>query len=183
MLQQPLAGMSHLVVLDVQPKAIRNMPTELQTMVENCSLLVETAKLLNIPVIVTEHFPVELGETIPEIAQHFGTTKPLAKTTNSAFKNDGFKVRLQKNRPQIFLIGLEAHRCVQQTALDLMANDWEVYVIDDAVISHQTINKTTALKSLSFKGPTILNTQSVIDGWLRVVPSKLEESNSEDKVI
>ncbi|MFT4821665.1 MAG: hypothetical protein ACI9PN_002532 [Candidatus Azotimanducaceae bacterium] len=55
---------------------------------------------------VTEQYPERLGNTMPEIAQHIGNAKPIAKT---AFNVPKFKAQLQRDKLQIILAGLEAH--------------------------------------------------------------------------
>ena len=72
---------SQLVFIDMQSKlCIIMVETEVQTVAKNCSILVQAAKILEVPVMVTEQYPERLGNIMPEIAPYIGNAKPIAKT-------------------------------------------------------------------------------------------------------
>ena len=74
---------------------------------------------------------------------------------------------LIKTRPQIFLIGMEAHICVLQTALGLIESGKQVFIIEDAIVSRNISNKQNALNRLREAGCFITNTESVVFEWLK----------------
>lgn len=158
---------SQLAIIDVQTKLCGVMSVvEMQVVANNISILLQTANRLQVPVIVTEQYPQALGETIPEISQHFIGIKPIEKTVFSAYAEPRFKAQCQRDKSQIILAGLEAHICVLQTALDLMAQGKQVIVVEDAVLSRNANNKRNAMMRLAQAGCIIASTESVVFEWL-----------------
>ena len=49
-------------------------------------------------------------------------------------------------RKTVVLFGIEAHVCVQQTALDLLEGGYEVHVLVDGVSSQRALDRAVALK-------------------------------------
>lgn len=161
------ASQSQLVLIDVQVKLCGAMlATDMQAVSDNCGRLIQAANLLALPVLVTEQYPQGLGETIPAIAQHLDNIKPIAKTKFSAYAEPAFKAKLQRDKSQIILAGMEAHICVLQTALHLIAQGKQVMVVEDAIISRHIANKSNAIARMSNAGVIITNTESVLYEWL-----------------
>jgi nicotinamidase-related amidase len=65
-------------------------------------------------------------------------------------------------KKQVILAGIEAHVCVYQTALDLMAAGYEVIVAADAVSSRTVENKKWALEALRGAGTHILPVETIL---------------------
>lgn len=160
------ATKSQLAIIDVQSKLCAVMPAEMPAVTKNISTLLQAAHYLQIPILVTEQYPQALGETVPEIAQHFAAIKPIEKMAFSAYAEPKFKAQCQRDKSQIILAGLETHICVLQTALDLMAQGKQVIVVEDAVISRNVDNKRNAINRLANAGCIIANTESVVFEWL-----------------
>ena len=66
------------------------------------------------------------------------------------------------DRPQVILMGIEAHVCVQQTALDLCAMDYHVFVCADAVGSGRRLDFKCALHRMRQAGAFITTVESVL---------------------
>ncbi len=161
------ASTSQLAIIDVQVKLSAVMQADaMQKVLKNCGILAQAANLLQVPIIATEQYPQRLGETQPEISQHFGDIKPIAKTAFSSCGVPKFNQQLHRDKPQIILAGMEAHICVLQTALDLLQQGKQVFVVEDAVISRDVNNKNNALARLSEAGCVITNSESVLFEWL-----------------
>jgi len=161
------ASLSQLVIVDMQVKLSTAMLADaMQVAAENCGILAQAANLLDVPILVTEQYPQGLGETLPEISQHLGNTKPIAKMGFSACSESKFNQQLHRDKSQILLTGMEAHICVLQTALDLVAQGKQVFVVEDAIISRDANNKANAIARLRDAGCIITNTESVIFEWL-----------------
>lgn len=158
---------SQLAIIDMQTKLCNVMlEADMAAATRNCGNLVQAAKMLEVPVILTEQYPERLGNTTPEIAQYIGNVKPIVKTAFSACAEPKFKAKLQRDKPQMILAGLEAHICVLQTALALMANGKQVFVVEDAIISRNPDNKRNAVARLVQAGCIVTNTESVLFEWL-----------------
>lgn len=143
------------------------MPAEaLQNVVKNCAILTQAANLLAVTTIVTEQYPQGLGQTLPEIKLGLANIKSIEKTAFSAYSEPKFNQQLQREKSQIVLVGMEAHICVQQTALALNRAGKQVFVVEDAIISRNPANKNNAVARMRDAGCVISNTESVVFEWL-----------------
>ncbi len=161
---------SLLILVDIQAKLSAVMPeAEAELMMENTGSLLEAAVILNIPVLLTEQYPKGLGATDAGIASKLpAATKAFEKTGFSCCAAEDFCAALESSgRNQVILAGLEAHVCVLQTALELLHNGYQVYVVEDAVCSRKAEHKFYALQRLQQQGITITNHESVLFEWLR----------------
>jgi nicotinamidase-related amidase len=155
------ADKSVLLVVDVQGKLARIMHAP-ELLFDNLSRLIRGCAVLGVPVICTEQNPAGLGQTIDEIAPLI-VSEPIPKLTFSCCGEDAFLRRLKATgRKQVVVSGIEAHICVSQTALDLMAMDYEVYVVADAVSSRKAINRDVALGRLARDGAEIVTVEAAL---------------------
>lgn len=164
------AGSSQLVVVDIQERLGHAMPGKvLNRVLQNAVLLARTAGLLEIPVVHTEQYPEGLGKTHALVADALpGRTTSLTKTCFSCAGLPAFMdaVSAPDDRRQIVLVGMEAHVCVLQTALDLAAGAFEVFVVEDAICSRRLENYQNALDRMRALGVSIVSAESVAFEWL-----------------
>jgi nicotinamidase-related amidase len=147
-----------LVVVDVQ-EAFRPAVGEFDAVAANTAVLVQGARALGIPVVVTEQYPEGLGETVAEVAQHLDGVEPVSKTEFSAVRADGFSL---EGRDQALVCGIEAHVCVQQTAQDLLDAGVEVHVAADAVTSRTALNRRLGLEKMEGSGAVVTSTEMAL---------------------
>jgi nicotinamidase-related amidase len=148
-----------LVVIDVQ-EAFRKALPRFDDVAKASATLVEGAAAIGIPVVVTEQYPKGLGETVPEVAEHFPEgTEPLAKVRFSAAEADGFALG---ERDQALVCGIEAHVCVNQTVLDLIDEDVEVHVAADAVGSRTDANRELGLAKMEGAGAILTSVEMAL---------------------
>ena len=162
------AEKSQLVIIDMQEKLSAAMPQEvLNKVVKRVELLVTASHGLDIPYICTEQYPKGLGKTLPQMQSFLTQAKYVEKTAFDCTADPIFSRYLIRTRPQIFLMGMETHICVLQTALSLIGKGKEVFVIEDAIISRNILNKQNALGRLRQAGCIVTNTESVIFEWIK----------------
>ena len=157
---------SQLVIVDMQIKLSNVMSSHIDSVVKNCATLLQSAALLEIPVLFTEQYPQGLGPTLPELAQYMAGKKAVEKTAFSCCGEPAFSRQLLGDHSQVILAGMEAHICILQTALDLLAQGKTVFVLEDAVISRNPENKRNALNRMREAGVIITNTESLVFEWL-----------------
>lgn len=161
---------SQLAVIDIQQRLGDAMPNKvLNRVLQNAVLLVRAAEAMNIPVLHTEQYPEGLGTTHPVVSAVLPKGTPtLHKTCFSCMGAPDFAnaVAAHDARRQIVLVGMEAHVCVLQTALDLAALDYEVFVVEDAVCSRRLENYQNALDRLRDFGVGVVSAESVVFEWL-----------------
>ena len=159
---------SQLVVVDMQTRLSSVMTDHVDDVVKNCATLLQSAALLEIPTILTEQYPKGLGSTVPDLSQYMVGKKAVEKTAFSCCGEPAFNRQLLGDHSQVILAGMEAHICVLQTALDLLAQGKTVFVLEDAVISRNPENKRNALNRMREAGVIISNTESLVFEWLGV---------------
>ena len=158
-------GDTALLVIDVQEKLVSALPDG-KRVVWNVRRLLDGAKILGLPVLGTEQYPQGLGPTVPELAERLG---PLpSKLTFSCGGCPGLFADLEKQGiGKVLLAGIETHVCVQQTAIDLLAAGWSVFVAADAVGSRFEIDHVTALDRMNSAGATLTTTEAALFEWCR----------------
>lgn len=153
---------SLLLIVDVQDafsKAVLNM----DRIVHNCKILAQTASLLSLPTIVTEQYPRGLGHTITELSEVMSNHITIEKTTFSCLGQPQVKEALTNSgRRQVIIAGVEAHVCVLQTVLDLLHDQYEVFVIADAVSSRKKKDRKLAQSRMIQSGAVITSTEAVV---------------------
>ncbi|MEN8177524.1 MAG: hydrolase [Pseudomonadota bacterium] len=164
------APKSQLLIVNVQEKLAKAMPkADRDTMVSNINRLSQTARSLDIPILLSEHYSKGLGETIPEIMQHLPPgTEAKDKFTFSCCTAPGFEEELgqEENRKQIVIVGLEAHICILQTAAGLQQWGYQVFVVEDAISSRSTSHRENAIQRMRQGGVRMTNSESVAFEWL-----------------
>ena len=148
-----------LVVVDVQ-EAFRPAVLDFERVAANVAVLVQGARVLGLPVLVTEQYPQGLGRTVPEVAGHLDGVEPIEKVCFSAAQAEGFAGALQ--RDQVLLCGIEAHVCVSQTAEDLLGAGREVQVAQDAVTSRTAENRALGLHKMERSGAVVTSVETAL---------------------
>ena len=151
-----------LVVIDLQ-EAFRSVIPDFPMIASQAAIAVRGFQMLELPVIITEQYPKGLGRTADEIL--FSLPDDFEVVEKSTFSSCGANAFLEKlraeNISQVALCGLETHICVNQTAHDLLSENFEVHILQDAVGSRYEHDKNTALQKMRMNG---------------VVPSSVEMS-------
>lgn len=154
---------SLLLVVDFQS---RLMPVihDGEMAIRNTSRLIKAAEFLDVPCLFTEQNAKGLGPTVADLAVE---PRPLFhKQFFDACREDGFLDQVPANG-HIVVVGCEAHVCVQQTVLGLLAASRKTYVVRDAIGSRHPENKETAVRRLERHGAEIVTTEMVIFEWLQ----------------
>jgi nicotinamidase-related amidase len=155
-----------LVVVDVQEKLVP-MIAGSKRLLWNLRRLLDGAEAVGLKTLATEQYPQGLGPTVPELAERLGTIP--SKATFSCGGCQPFASKLiELGASKVMVSGIEAHVCVQQTVLDLLANGYRVYVPVDAVGSRYPIDYETGLKRMESAGATLTTTESALFEWCQV---------------
>ena len=158
---------TQLVIIDIQGK-LSQIVHESERVLYNSRIMIEGCRLLGIPIVWLEQLPEKLGATHPSIAEVLTGLSPIAKSCFSAYANASCVEQLESNnRKQVVLIGIETHICVYQTAVDLLRNGYEVFVVADAVSSRTADNKAIGIEMIRHEGAKILSTEAVLFALMR----------------
>jgi nicotinamidase-related amidase len=149
-----------LLVVDVQDR-INSVMAD-QGHLARIEVLVDACTALGVPVIVTEQYPQGLGPTVASLSSRL-PAPPLVKDTFSCAREPAVRAAIDDTgRSQLIVTGIEAHVCVLQTALDLVASGHQVHVPHDAVSSRRIADKTSALRRMETGGAVITATESAL---------------------
>ena len=157
--------------------------------IANALKLAQAAQIMRVPVWGTEQNPGKLGNNPPAMKALCRQT--LAKMQFSACE-EGLVEWLRpevKSKPagnarslpkhlqkpaaaeqvpsSIVLAGVEAHVCLLQTPLDLLEDEFDVWVVTDACTSRTERNRDAAYDRLAAAGAELLTTEMVLFEWLR----------------
>ena len=180
------ASQSQLVLVDYQ---LRLLPAIIESaaVVGNAVRLGQLARLMGVPVWGTEENRTRLGENVPEVRalcdrtldkMHFSALeeglgewlRPPAKAPQGNARS--LPKHLQKpaggsERDMIVIAGCETHVCLLQTSLDLLEDEFDVWVVTDACGSRTEHNRDAAFDRLAGAGAELVTTEMVAFEWLR----------------
>ena len=155
-----------LLVVDVQERLIGSVDRG-ERVTWNCRRLIDGAKALGMPVVATEQYPKGLGPTVPELAERLGDI-PSKLTFSCGGCGEVFRDLTDRGYHRLLVCGIEAHVCVAQTVMDLMAAGWRIYVAVDAVGSRFETDYRTAIGRMDSAGATLTTTEAALFEWCEV---------------
>ena len=183
-----------LVLVDYQT---RLMPAifEQEAVLANAVLLAHMARAMQVPVWATEQTPDKLGHNMPDVLaaieaaggrtlhkNHFSAVadglgewlRPPSRKPAQGPNARSLPKHMQKTEPEpeegrniIVLAGCEAHVCLLQTALDLLEEEFDVWVVTDACSARTERNRDAAFDRLAGNGAELVTTEMVAFEWLR----------------
>ena len=182
------AAQSQLVLVDYQTRMLPAI-FESTLVLANAVRLGQLAQLMAVPVWGVEQNPSKLGENVAEVKtlcaqtlskMHYSAVeeglgewlRPPAKAVQGGNARSLPK-HLQKpavsapERNTVLIAGCEAHVCLLQTALDLLEDEFEVWVVTDACGSRTERNRDAAFDRLAGAGAELVTTEMVAFEWLR----------------
>ncbi len=165
------AETSFLLIVDVQERLAPVM-TDPRRVIRGCALLMRAAAQLGIPIVVSEQYPAGIGPTMFDLREWLPADGAHAKLHFACTDDPVIAPRLlalrDAGRRQAVVAGLEAHVCVLQTALGLMDNDFEPFVVADASASRRPDSEELAWARLRHAGVGLVSLEMALFEWLRV---------------
>ena len=150
-----------LVVIDLQEKLMAKIANR-EKVVKNIVKLIGIAKLIGLPVILSEQYPKGLGHTIREIKNNIPDVNPIEKLTFNCYLSEEFTRRIEKTGATTLIIcGVEGHVCITQTALKGVEK-LKVYVVCDAISSISEYDLEVAIERMRQEGVIMVSTEMVI---------------------
>lgn len=158
---------STLLVVDIQSKLAPHIADH-ETVIRRTDALLAAARLFDVPRLLTEHCPQQIGPVIEPLRAQFAADEIFVKTSFGATGHPEFIARVQRmGRRTIVMTGMEAHVCVLQTALGLRAIGLDVCIVADAVGSRgvRRDDRDYALRRLQQAGCTLASAETVLYEW------------------
>ncbi|NJL58897.1 MAG: hydrolase [Desulfobacteraceae bacterium] len=156
-----------LMIIDVQGKLAQLMHDR-DALFKSLQVMIQSFKILEIPMIWMEQIPENLGPTISEVAQLLPDMKPIPKFTFSCCGNEQFMEKFKAiDRKQVLICGIESHICVYQTAVDLLNMGCEVQVLCDCVSSRTPENRQLGIDRMKDAGAVLTGTEMALFEMLK----------------
>lgn len=176
---------SQVVLVDYQEKLMPAI-SQNELVLRHALHLAQAADILHVPIWATEQNPSKLGQNPPELRDlcqqtlpkmafsgvHEGLLDVLRPQQEAAGNARSLPRHLKKKahtntRNSIVLAGCETHICLLQTALELLEQDFDVWVVVDACSSRTQANRDAAFDRLATAGAELVTTEMVLFEWLR----------------
>lgn len=157
------ARQSLLLIVDMQDKLLPAIH-DTDALRGRTARLAQAARLLDVPVWATEHWPEKIGPTHAELAPHID--RSFAKTHFDACREPAFTETLPRHRPRVLLAGTEAHICVLQTGLGLAAAGYEPILMADCIGSRRDADRLEACARWRYHGLAVLTLEMALFEWL-----------------
>lgn len=152
------------MIIDVQERLTPHIYDH-ENIVKKTVTIIKGLQALGIPIMLNEQYKKGLGDSLPELRDVLegNNAKSFEKVTFSACdNNDTWHHLAQQNRSTVLLIGVEAHVCVLQTALDLLDNGMQPVIIGDAVGSRFPYDKKQAIRRIRRAGGIISTVETIL---------------------
>mmetsp|Transcript_41596 Transcript_41596/g.61006 ORF Transcript_41596/g.61006 Transcript_41596/m.61006 type:complete len:209 (-) Transcript_41596:488-1114(-) len=154
-----------MLLCDIQDKFIPHIHNR-DTVVQTAKLLTSVSNELSIPLVATEQYPRAFGHTVTDCFTdgQVGETPVFEKKLFSMMTPEVHThlESLDEKISSFILFGVEAHVCVQQTALDLLEAGHDVHVVVDGVSSMKLLDRDIALQRMSSAGAYLTTAQSAV---------------------
>jgi len=157
---------SRLLIVDVQEKLVATLPESTRDrLLKTCRFLGDGARLLGVPIAITEQYPQGLGPTAPQLDDLVENRPAKKRFSCVECLGWGTAADAADNRFQIVVAGMETHVCVLQTVLDLLSSGYQVYVVADAIASRRDSDQQIALDRMSNSGAIVTTAEGVLFEW------------------
>ncbi|NUN16675.1 MAG: isochorismatase family protein [Myxococcales bacterium] len=161
---------SVLLIVDAQDRLLQAFSEDSRVkIIKNARILAQSAQIMDVPIIVTEQYPAGLGHTVSELLEVLPAGQKVhEKLDFSCYRSTGFSSILSDfGRKSIILLGVEAHICVLQTAIDLVNAGYLIHVAADAVGSRTNSNCEVGLSMMRDNQTVISSTETIVFQWLK----------------
>ena len=157
---------SCLLIVDLQERLAPSVDRA-DALVRRIGLLLRAARRLEVPVLATEHYARGLGTTVPEVRGALADDEILEKIHfNAAAEPEALDRIRALDRPQVIITGAEAHVCVLQTTLGLLAQGFRPLLVADAISSREPANREAAVMRARDAGVPVVTSEMVVFEWL-----------------
>jgi nicotinamidase-related amidase len=160
-----------LIIVDVQDHFLSKLPTQrAEVLVNRVGWLMEVAKILNVPMIVTAEEGKRYGELTAVLAEKLPPgTEVFDKTVfGLADQPDILDAACKTGRRTAVLVGLETDVCVTHSAIGLMQNGFQVVVLVDVTDSTGDAH-VFGLERMRGAGAVVMSLKGLYYEWIRTV--------------
>jgi nicotinamidase-related amidase len=160
---------SILVLMDHQPFQFTNLNSHEPTMIINNVVgLAKTAKVFNVPTILTTVIEERGGYIIKGLQDVFPDQKPINRTSINTWEDPNVTNAVKKSgRKQLVLAGLYTEICLAMPAIQALAEGYDVFVVTDASGSVTVEAHDMAVRRMATAGAVPITWMAVLGEWQR----------------
>lgn len=157
-----------MMVVDIQDKLMPKSPEVAESFLAAAIKLIQCARVMEIPLLVTEQNPEKIGGTNTGVSEALGDAPRLPKMAFGCFADPAIaRAVAASGRKQILALGMETHICVMQTALGAIESGYEVFVARDATVSMREEEHHAGIARMAQAGAEIVTAQMAVFELLR----------------
>ena len=153
------------VIVDYQEKLMPVM-NKTEEILHNAEILMEGLRILEIPMVVTQQYPKGLGETVSElqsIIKGAGEVPIIDKIRFSGFEDvESYLQAYEPQKKYAIVCGVEAHICVLQTVIDLIANGYTAVLVTDCISSRKEQDCLCAIERAKQEGAIVTTYEALL---------------------
>ena len=144
-------------------------------LIHNTEILIKGLKALGIPIIVTQQYTKGIGMTVTELATAIGDDFSFFdKLTFSCAEDVTILSKIaETGKSNIIVCGIEAHICVLQTVIDLIAKGYHVILVEDCVGSRKESDRQVGIRRAIAEGAVITSYESILFELTRVAKTEV----------
>jgi nicotinamidase-related amidase len=155
-----------VALIDIQERHYPHVLDGEGTLARVCAFL-RAARALDVPLLWTEQAPRAFGPTLPAVAALLEGVLAIPKKAFGAFGEPAFARAVEATgRRSLYLVGVETHVCISQTALAGLERGLEVVVLADCVTGRHARDHEVALARLARAGATITTWEAAVYEWM-----------------
>lgn len=175
---------SVLIIIDIQdnfygPDRHDIDRDELAAVIERARWVTAVARVLSVPIIVTEEDPDRNGATVSTITTQLPESAPVLPKSTFAVPDNPDIIQALKNTDArtAVLVGTETDICIAHSALRLSESGYRVTAIENAVYSPGDAHQS-GLRRMRSAGIELLTAKELLYDWLPTLPEIREFRDS-----
>jgi len=164
-----LAEDTMALVVDFQERLVPVIDRN-EELLHHTEILIKGLRALKIPMLVTQQYTKGIGMTVPVLSDVFGEEFIYEdKVTFSCAEDETILEKIkQSGKKNIIVCGIEAHICVLQTVIDLIAKGYHVILVEDCVGSRKESDRQVGIKRAVAEGAIPTTYESILFELTRV---------------
>lgn len=155
---------SALLIVDVQEKLLPLVQRSAAVR-DNVAMLMDAAHRFEVPIVATEQYPAGLGPSVAVVKERLSQPALEKRMFSCRECHEVFGQWHAQRRRQVVVVGIEAHVCVLQTVLDLLAMGFDCFVVVDATGSRHELDQRIAWQRMEISGAILTTTESAMFEW------------------
>jgi nicotinamidase-related amidase len=174
-----LAEDTMALVIDFQERLVPVIHNN-EELLHNTQILMKGLQTLGIPMLVTQQYTKGIGMTVPVLSEVLGEEFAYYdKITFSCAEDETILQKIEAaGKKNIIICGIEAHICVLQTVIDLIAKGYQVVLVENCVGSRKESDRQVGIKRAVAEGAILTSYESILFELTRVAGTEVFKSIS-----